>query len=111
MRTIEYLLNEILQLLKKHLPGGPVEYKSEKYQDGVVRKLGERYVYEKWIPFVKPTISKVDTIFDIVSNNFAIIAGGEYPNYFDVIEAALDDVNNTGNIDRLVIAIDSEELN
>ena len=73
-------------------------------------EVGERYVYEKWIPFVNPEMSRVATIFDIANNHFAIIAGGGYPNYFDVIAAAIEDVNSVGNIDRLVIAIDSEEM-
>lgn len=52
----------------------------------------------------------MNTIFDITDNHFAIIAGGGYPNYFDIIEAAIEDVNSAGNIDRLVIAIDSEDM-
>ncbi len=73
-------------------------------------EIGERFVYEKWIPFANSEITYVDTIFNIVNNNFAIIVGGGFPNYFDVIESAIEDVNSVGNIDRLVIAVDSEEM-
>ncbi len=51
-------------------------------------EIGERRVYEKWIPFVNPKMIWVESIFDISENNFAIIAGGGYPNYFEVIENA-----------------------
>jgi hypothetical protein len=72
--------------------------------------VGERFVYEKWIPFVNPQLSAVQNIFEIQNNNFAITAGGGFPSYFEVIENAIDDVNSANNIDRLVIAIDSEEM-
>ncbi|MCD4743977.1 MAG: hypothetical protein K8R67_16060 [Desulfobacteraceae bacterium] len=73
-------------------------------------EIGERYVYEKWIPLINPKLSVVNSIFDIKNDNFAIIAGMGYPNYFDVIKSAIDDINGVNNIDRLVIAIDSEEM-
>lgn len=73
-------------------------------------EIGERRVYEKWIPFVNPKMIWVESIFDISENNFAIIAGGGYPNYFEVIENAIDDVNSADTVDRFVIAVDSEEM-
>ncbi len=73
-------------------------------------EIGERRVYEKWIPFVNPKMIWVESIFDISENNFAIIAGGGYPNYFEVIENAIDDVNSVGTVGRFVIAVDSEEM-
>ena len=72
--------------------------------------VAEKQVYEKWIPFVNPNLSYVDSIFDITDNHFSIISGGGYPNYKDVVKYAIEDVNKHGNIDRLVIAIDSEEM-
>jgi len=41
---------------------------------------------------------------------FIIYSGGGYPNYLEVIEAGVDDVSSNEHIDRLVIAVDSEEL-
>jgi len=73
-------------------------------------EISEKYVYENWIPYVHSKITYVKNIFDIVKNHFSIISGGGYPNYFKVIKNAIDDVNQLGNIDRLVIAIDSEEM-
>ena len=73
-------------------------------------EVGEKYVYQNWIPFVNPMLSYVQNLSMIAENNFASISGGGFPNYFDVIEAAIEDVNSYDHIDRLVIAIDSEDL-
>ena len=73
-------------------------------------EVGEKYVYEKWIPLVNPELSLVKNIFEIGDNNFAIICGGGFPNYFEVIENAIQDVNAVDNIDRLVVSVDSEEM-
>ena len=73
-------------------------------------EVGEKYVYQNWIPFVNPILRYVHHVSMITDNNFAIISGGGFPNYFDVIEAAIDDVNSYDHIDRLVVAIDSEDL-
>lgn len=73
-------------------------------------EVGERKVYECWIPLVNPNLTYVQGIQNIVHNNFAIIVGGGYPGYFDVIDAAITDVNSHMTVDRLVIAADSEEM-
>ena len=73
-------------------------------------EICEKQIYKCWIPFVNPELIHVPHISDIVSNNFAIVSGGGYPNYFKVIESAFEDVFNYEAVDRLVIAIDSEEL-
>lgn len=72
--------------------------------------IGEKYVYKTWVPFVNPSLSYVSHISLTKEDNFSIVSGGGYPRYFDVIESAIEDVNNYNNIDRLVVAIDSEEL-
>ncbi len=76
-------------------------------------EVGEKRVYEKWIPFVNSNLAYAPTIGDVVANNFYIAIGGGYPNIFEIIEAGIDDVNSIKDgefclFDRLVIAIDSE---
>jgi len=73
-------------------------------------EVGEVRVYKSWIPLVNNEITYVSDVFAIRKNNFSIISGYGYPNYFDVIENAIEDVNGLENIDRLVVAVDSEEL-
>jgi hypothetical protein len=72
--------------------------------------VGEMLVYKNWVPFVNPSLIYVDNISAIKNNNFYIVSGGGYPCYYSIIDAAIDDVNNLNNIDRLVIAVDSEEF-
>lgn len=67
-------------------------------------------IYKHWIPLVNENLSYVDHISKIIDNNFSIVAGGGYPEYKPTILAGIADVNNYNNIDRLVIAVDSEEM-
>ncbi|MBN1931651.1 MAG: hypothetical protein JW786_08605 [Desulfobacterales bacterium] len=67
-------------------------------------------VYKCWIPLVNPNLTYVEHISQIIDNNFSITIGGGYPQYLDVIHGAIQDVNSYDNIDRLVIAVDSEEF-
>jgi len=71
--------------------------------------IGESRVYRHWIPLVNPSLSYVRHISLVRSNNFSIVAGGCYPNYYKRIEAAIQDVNTLNTIDRLVVAVDSED--
>ena len=70
----------------------------------------EKKVYDSWIPLVNPKLRRIDYLPDFTSDNYLIIAGLGYPYYFNIIENAIEDINSQGNIDRLVIAVDSEEM-
>lgn len=72
-------------------------------------KVGEPKIYEKWVPIVNPNLTYVNHYTKIVNNNFAIISGKGYPNYLNVIKNAITDACNFGNIDRIVIGVDSED--
>ncbi len=73
-------------------------------------EVGEKYVYEKWINYYNPALKSVKYLDEIDNNNFFIVAGGGFPNYFDVIDNAILDVNDATNIDRLVISVDTEDM-
>jgi len=75
----------------------------------VVEGRTEKPAYKSWIPLINPNLAYVNDIYDIQTNNFSIISGGGYPNYYEVIENAIQDVNHVGNVDRLVISVDSDE--
>lgn len=72
--------------------------------------VSEKEIYKFWIPLVNPNLNYVPNLFDIQRNNFSIFSGGGYPFYFDVIESAIYDVNSHKAVDRLVIAVDSEDI-
>jgi hypothetical protein len=70
---------------------------------------GAAKVYASWVPLVNPSLTYVPHISEIANDNFSIVGGGGYPQYWEIIDAAIDDVNNYRNIQRLVIGVDSEE--
>lgn len=73
-------------------------------------ELGAKRVYEHWIPFVNGTISPVFTIQDVSNNNAYVVSGGGIPFIENIISAAVVDVNNNCNFDKLVVAVDSEDI-
>jgi hypothetical protein len=73
-------------------------------------RVVEKAVYTVWIPQVNPALVPVRAITDVVNNNFLIISGNGYPQYFDIIRNAFADVTSNSVFDRLVISIDSEDM-
>lgn len=72
--------------------------------------IGEKQVYAHWVPLVNPQLRLVSELSSVGNDNFVIYSGGGYPNYFEVIESGVRDVEAHAHIDRLVIAVDSEEM-
>ena len=72
--------------------------------------VGEKQVYQHWVPLVNSNLNYVEHISEIQDNHFTIVAGVGYPYYYEVIDAAVEDINSHGSIDRLVVAVDSEEM-
>src|SRR6266446_1602995 len=70
----------------------------------------ESIVYRNWIPFVNPYLPEVGDFIKVHENNFYIVSGMGYPDYLDIIENAILDINNSGKFDRLVISVDSENM-
>jgi hypothetical protein len=71
--------------------------------------VGAKLIYKEWIQLANKSLRYVRDISEIEKNNYYPSAGG-YPFYFESMEGAIADVNYWGNIDRLVFAVDSEEL-
>ncbi len=76
----------------------------------VVEGKTEKKVYAKWAQIVNPNLQIVNDIGDVSNNHLYIISGGGYPSYFDVIEAGVNDVEENDAFDRLVVAVDSEQM-
>ncbi|HAT1883614.1 TPA: hypothetical protein ACRUL4_002499 [Legionella pneumophila] len=78
-------------------------------------EVSEKQIYREWITYVNPSLTFAAEIEEVTHNNFMIIHGGGYPQYFSVIENAIKDVKNLKTadgsplFDRLVISADSEE--
>lgn len=76
----------------------------------VVEGTCEKKVYTGWIQFINPTLKYSEDFYKLTENSFAILSGGGYPSYYKIIENAIADVNSLGNVDRLIISIDSEDM-
>jgi hypothetical protein len=72
-------------------------------------EIGEKRVYGAWVQKANPALTEVPMISDIVENNYSIFSGGGQPYFIEAARAAIVDVNTHGNINRLVLAADSEE--
>jgi hypothetical protein len=76
-----------------------------------VEGKAEDKVYKRWIPYVNPQITYAGRLVsDLTTNSFAIVSGRGFPYYFRVMRDAIEDVNAAGNVDKLVIAVDSEDM-
>ncbi len=70
----------------------------------------EKYIFKSWIPLVNPLTTFVDSIDDVRNDNFVVVSGFGYPSYLKLIHEVMEDVDRHGNIDRLVICVDSEDM-
>lgn len=73
-------------------------------------KKVEPAVYNKWISYINPELNLISHISKFKENNYLLFAGCGYPNYFNVISTAAQEVLENPIIDYLVIAIDSEDM-
>lgn len=67
-------------------------------------------VYKSWIPFLNPMLSPVNYVDEAKDNNFYIVSAEGYPFYLEAITGGIEDVNMYSQYDRLVVAVDSEDL-
>jgi soluble cytochrome b562 len=72
--------------------------------------VGEKRVYAHWVPLVNPRLRVVSYLDMVVDDHLLIVSGGGYPNYWEVIKRGILDVMGNAHIDRLVIAVDSEDM-
>jgi hypothetical protein len=78
-------------------------------------EIGEKQVYNAWIPLLNPALTPANTLDKVQENNFYIIHSGGYPGYFKIIENAITDMSERKNghgkplFDRLIVSTDSED--
>jgi len=73
-------------------------------------KSGESKVYPKWIHELNPELTQVYSPAEILHNNFLLVSGNGYPQYFRIVDGAVEDCNAYPSIDFLVIAVDAEDM-
>ena len=75
----------------------------------VVEGVAEKKTYPSWINILKPELTQVFTLDEVVENNFYLISGNGFPNYYDYIADAINTINSTQIFDKLIVSVDSEE--
>lgn len=71
---------------------------------------GAKMVYAHWVPLVNPDLRVRKNIDEVDQNSLWIVGGGGIPSYYQVIKAGVEDVASNESFDRLVVAIDSEDM-
>ncbi|MCH8041517.1 MAG: hypothetical protein IH977_14425 [Nitrospinae bacterium] len=71
---------------------------------------GAKMVYAHWVPLVNPDLRVRKNIDEVDQNSLWIVGGGGIPSYYQVIKAGAEDVASNESFDRLVVAIDSEDM-
>ncbi len=70
----------------------------------------EKYIYKKWFTYLSSNLKYNDDLPTLSKNDFYLISGGGYPNYFDIINNAIDDIMDYGNKAKLICIVDSENM-
>lgn len=70
----------------------------------------EKKVYQAWLNLALPGFAKVATPSDVAPNSYYLISGNGYPRYIETITAAIADIKDNHTFNRLIVAVDSEEL-
>lgn len=70
----------------------------------------EPKVYPAWLRTLLPQFTQVETASEAVTNNFYVISGQGFPRLLDVtLPNAVEEINDCGNFDHLVIVVDSDD--
>jgi len=70
----------------------------------------EQKVYPKWLAYLLPEISRVDSPDAVSQNNYFLISGGGFPSLLDNhLINSFEDVNDARKYDFLIICLDSDD--
>ena len=75
----------------------------------VVEGKTEAKVYPDWLSYLLPQLNRVKKYSQALTNNYFLISGGGYPALYDIVEAAIEEINLSQNYDYLAICLDAEE--
>jgi len=71
----------------------------------------EQKVYPSWISYLLPNLSRIFSPDQATNNNYYLISGGGFPSLLDNhLKASIEDVNNFGMYDFLIICLDSDDV-
>jgi hypothetical protein len=76
----------------------------------IVEGVTESKVYPSWLSYLLPGFDRVKNASKAQSNNYYLITAGGYPAIYDnILEPAIEEINDIKIYDYLVICLDAEE--
>lgn len=70
----------------------------------------ELQLYPKWLSYIIPELTRVDSFTKITKNSYYIFSGGGIPSTYNHAVNAIKDINVVGKYDYLIIVLDAEEI-
>jgi len=72
-------------------------------------KRTEVKVYPKWLGYLLPAFKRVKYPNEAVENNYFLISGNGYPCILNQIITSIEEINELGNYNHLIVCLDAEE--
>lgn len=66
-------------------------------------------LYPAWLSVLCPNLTRVTNADAVSEDNYYIFNGGGYPSILNHIHNAIEDINNIGKYDYLIICVDADE--
>lgn len=70
----------------------------------------EMALYPKWLSYLLPELTQVERYEAAIENDFYLFSGNGIPSIFNHLMDAIQDINDFGKYDYLVICLDSDDL-
>jgi hypothetical protein len=76
----------------------------------IVEGVTESKVYPSWLSYLLPELKQVKNANKAQLNNYYLLTAGGYPSIYDnILEPAIEEINELKKYDYLIICLDAEE--
>jgi hypothetical protein len=75
----------------------------------IVEGVTESIVYPDWLGYLLPELHRVKTATKAQSNNYYLITGRGYPSIYNILDAAIEEINSIKRYNYLIVCLDAEE--
>ncbi|MGQ7278381.1 hypothetical protein ACT91Q_10430 [Brevibacillus thermoruber] len=76
----------------------------------LVEGKSEKYIYPAWLKLLLPNLVQVDSPFEVEDNNYYLFSSFGIPSVISDIPKAIEDMNQIGKFDFLIVVLDADEL-
>jgi hypothetical protein len=75
----------------------------------IVEGKTELKVYPSWLGYLLPELQRVKNANKVQANNYYLITAGGYPAIYEILEPAIEEINDIQRYDYLIICLDAKE--